>query len=54
MYTMEHLVWVKPYPLAILDVLKHVEAVVNDGVQQLLVVVCTLADPSQVRQNIWQ
>lgn len=42
------------FPLAVLNVFKHVEAVVNDGLQQLLVVVCTLADLGQVGQNIWQ
>ena len=45
---------VKPYPPAIFNVLKHVEAVVNDGLQQLMVSVCTLADLGQVGQNIWQ
>lgn len=30
------------------------ETVVDDGLQHLLVVVCTLADPGQVGQNIWQ
>ncbi|TNN86449.1 hypothetical protein EYF80_003219 [Liparis tanakae] len=44
----------EPYPVAIFNVLKHVEAVVNDGLQDLLVVVRTLADPGQIGQNIWQ
>lgn len=38
-------------PLAILNVLKHVDAVVDDGLQHLLVVVCTLADAGQVGLN---
>lgn len=42
---------VKPYPLTILHVLKHVKAVVNNSLQHLLVVVRTLPEPSQVGQN---
>lgn len=46
--------WRRPYPLAVFNVLKHVEAVVNDALQDLLVVVRTLADLGQIGQNIWQ
>lgn len=44
----------KPHPLAIFNVLKHVEAVVNDGLQQVVVLLCTLADLGQVGQNVRQ
>lgn len=39
---------VASYPFTILHVLKHVEAVVNNGLQDLLVVFSTLADSAQV------
>lgn len=45
---------VKPHPLAIFNVLKHVEAVVNDGLQQFVVLLCTPADLGQVGQNVWE
>lgn len=44
----------KSHPLAIFNVLKHVQAVVNDGLQQFVVLLCTLADLGQVGQNLWQ
>lgn len=44
----------KSHPLAIFNVLKHVQAVVNDGLQQFVVLLCTLADLGQVGQNVWQ
>lgn len=44
----------KSHPLAIFNVLKHVQAVVNDGLQQFVVLLSTLADLGQVGQNVWQ
>lgn len=46
--------WGPPYLLAVVNVFKHVDAVVDDGLQDLLVVVCTPADLGQVGQNGWQ
>lgn len=42
------------YPLSIINVFKHVEAVVDDGLQYLLVFVGTLANAGQIGHNIWQ
>lgn len=45
---------IEAYPLTIINVLKHVEAVVDNVLQYPLVLVSTLANPAQVGHNIWQ
>lgn len=42
------------YPLSIINVLKHVEAVVDDGLQYFLVFVGTLTNAGQIGHDIWQ
>lgn len=42
------------YPLSIVNVLEHVEAVLDDGLQYLLVFVSTLANAGQIGHNVWQ
>lgn len=46
--------FLRSYPFAVPDVLKHIQAVVNDGLQHLLVVFRALADLGQVGRDTWQ
>ena len=45
---------VPPYLLTVLHVLKHVDTVVDDGVEHLLVVLHTLADVREVGEDAGQ
>lgn len=53
-YYCDGLLGIVTYPLSIINVLKHVEAVLDDGLQYLLVFVGTLANAGQIGHNIWQ
>lgn len=53
-YFCDGLLGIGTHSLSIINVLKHVEAVVDDGLQYLLVFVGTLANAGQIGHNIWQ